>query len=407
MHLSRLAIPFAAMAGIASAQVAMESGMTADSHCGDGYCFTALYVPSSKALNYTLVVPQGGEQLGWYSVAQGTQMVGANMAVNWVNSDMSTTTSHRGTTKEVQPLESEVTTSAGFVVNQGVSVSKTNLTVWSWNFPQQDAPTNAMSHVFAMSSTSPSTSDSSATIYKHDRYDTEITLDLTKAYTGAAPAGLTSLSSVSSVSPSPTTAALRDLHSNITRIYLVHMIFMVVGWMLIAPLGILIARYGRTLFKWFPAHRGLQLFATLLIFIAFFLAIAAVGMTGGAHFAYTHNKVGLALFILLFVQIALGVGSHAYRGKTGKRYIGYAHAPLGLVLFGLSVWQIHLGFAIWKWEPPMYASYIIYGWAGLMFLLYIVGFVFLPKELRQDRATSETKSNLSDEQLTAEINRSP
>lgn len=113
-------------------------------------------------------------------------------------------------------------------------------------------------------------------------------------------------------------------------------IFMVVGWMLIAPLGILIARYGRTMFKWFPVHRGMQFTAFLLIFIAFFLAIAAVGMEGGPHFAYTHNKVGLALFILLIVQVLLGVASHTYRGKTGKRYIGFAHIPLGLILFGES-----------------------------------------------------------------------
>jgi hypothetical protein len=35
-----------------------------------------------------------------------------------------------------------------------------------------------------------------------------------------------------------------------------------------------------------------------------------------------------------------------------------------------------------------------------MFLLYVVGFVFLPKELRQDGAVAETKQNTSDEYLT-------
>lgn len=109
---------------------------------------------------------------------------------------------------------------------------------------------------------------------------------------------------------------------------------MVVGWMLLAPLGILIARYGRTLFKWFPAHRGIQLLSFLFIFIGFFLAIGGVSMATGEHFIYTHHKVGLALFILLFVQVGLGFASHAYRGKTGKRIIGFAHIPLGLLLFG-------------------------------------------------------------------------
>jgi len=150
-------------------------------------------------------------------------MVGANMAVNWVNSDMSLTTSHRGTTAQVQPLESEVTTTSGFAVNRGVSTTKTGMTVWSWNFPQPDAPSNAMSHVFAMSTTSPSSSASSATIVKHIRHDTGITLDLTKAYTGAAPAGFAEGMTPSTTSSS-SSQGLRNLNSNITRIYLVHMV---------------------------------------------------------------------------------------------------------------------------------------------------------------------------------------
>lgn len=70
--------------------------MTSDSHCGtvselsanrsteradcessQGYCFTALHIPSAQAINYTFVVPTGGRQLGWYGVAQRTQMVGS------------------------------------------------------------------------------------------------------------------------------------------------------------------------------------------------------------------------------------------------------------------------------------------------------------------------------------------
>lgn len=112
---------------------------------------------------------------------------------------------------------------------------------------------------------------------------------------------------------------------------------MVVAWMIFAPLGILIARFGRTMFTWFPAHRAVQSFAVLLIFIAFFLAVAGVGIDSGDHFAYTHNKLGLAMFILVLVQVALGAAAHTFKSKTGKRYIGFAHIPLGLILFGKSL----------------------------------------------------------------------
>lgn len=321
------------------------------------------------------------------------------MAVNWVNADMSTTTSHRGTTAQVQPLESEVTTAAGFKINQEASKSMENVTTWSWNFPQTTAPGNAVSHVFAMSTTSPSSSASDATIVKHIRHDTGISLDLTQAYTGAAPAGLPDGQAATSTSTSTSSSSSgRDLSSNMVRIYLVHMIFMVLGWMLLAPIGILIGRYGRTMFNWFPAHRAVQSVAFLFIFIAFFLAIAAVGYDTGMHFVNTHNQLGLAMVILLVIQVALGAAAHGMRSKTGKRYIGFAHIPLGLILFGLSPYQIHLGFDIWDWDPPAYASYIIYAWTALMAALYIAGFALLPKELRQDQ---EKKENVSDEHLTS------
>lgn len=189
-----------------------------------GYCFTALYSPAAQAINYTLVVPQGGAPLGWYAVAQGTQMVGANMAVNWVNSDSTTTTSHRGARGQVQPLESLVATSAGFSVNSEVSKSKTGSTVWSWNFPQASAPGNAVDHVFATSPTSPTESASSAVIRMHNRHDTGITLDLTKAYTGAAPAGLAGGAMPAPAMSSSGSAPRRNLSMPVVRIYLVHMV---------------------------------------------------------------------------------------------------------------------------------------------------------------------------------------
>jgi hypothetical protein len=156
-------------------------------------------------------------------------MMCSNMAVNWVNADKTTTTSHRGTTAQVQPLESEVETTTGFAINSEASRQTDNMTTWSWNFPQTSPPGSAVSHVFAMSTTSPSSSASDATIVKHIRHDTGITLDLTKAYSGASPAGLpngqaATATSSSSSSSSSSEEGSRDLGSNLTRIYLVHMV---------------------------------------------------------------------------------------------------------------------------------------------------------------------------------------
>lgn len=387
-----------ALIGFCKAQVAVQSGMTADSYCGDGYCVTGLYSPQTKLINYTMVVPQGGAQLGWYAFAQGQQMTGANMAINWVNSDLSLTTSHRSAKGEFLPLTSYVTVQE-FSANTEVSKSKTGQTIWSWNMPLPSSdPQNAVQHVFAMSSTSPTSSSTSATIVKHNRYDQGIALDLTKAYTGSAPAGIAGSTQATTTS---NTGGQRDLSKNTTRIFLVHMIFMILGWQLLIPIGVLLARYGRTFFTWFPYHRIVMLAGFLFIFIAFFLAVSGVGLQSKDHFSNTHEKLGLSLFILIVVQVLLGASSHELKKRKGLRYIGFVHIPFGLILYALSVWNIHEGFSVWQWDPPAYASYIIYAWAGLMGVLYIVGLAFLPKELKQnkqDQQNALTKHELSSDE---------
>lgn len=146
------------------------------------------------------------------------------MAVNWVNADSSTTTSHRAAQFQAQPLESYVTNTAGFAVNREASRSTNGMTIWSWNFPQTTTPGAMEPHVFSVSSVSPSSSASDATIVKHFRHDTGISLDMTKAYTGAAPAGLAGGQGQSSTAASSGSTGSRDLSDNVTRIYLVHMV---------------------------------------------------------------------------------------------------------------------------------------------------------------------------------------
>ena len=155
--------------------------------------------------------------------------------------------------------------------------------------------------------------------------------------------------------------------------------------MLLAPIGALIARYGRTLFTWFPAHRAIQLGTSVFMLIGFILGVAGVSAEGSSHFTETHHWVGLIILILLIIQIALGYWAHSYRGITGKRFVGYAHIPLGVLLFGLSVWNTQSGFDLWTVQPTFKVSYIIYGWAVLITVVYIGGLLLLPREFKQQR----------------------
>jgi hypothetical protein len=160
---------------------------------------------------------------------------------------------------------------------------------------------------------------------------------------------------------------------------------MVVGLIVIAPLGILVARYGRTLFKWFPTHAGLQLFVVVLVIVGFALSVHNVMAQDKDSFSLLHHQLGLAIFILVIFQALMGALSHIIVRRTGFRYLGYFHALTGVVIFGLAVWNAHEGFELWTWQPPAYASYIIYAWAGVVALIYVIGFMFLPRERRQHK----------------------
>jgi len=109
---------------------------------------------------------------------------------------------------------------------------------------------------------------------------------------------------------------------------------MVLAWMLIVPVGILFARYGRTLFTWFPVHRAIQIVGAVFILIGSALAFSAVASRGGGHFTSSHGKSGIGLLVAHGQQMILGIASHWYRGKTGRRWIGYLHMPLGIGLMG-------------------------------------------------------------------------
>lgn len=241
-----------ALAGFAKAQVAVQTGMTSDSHCGDGYCFTALYAPSSKMINYTLIVPQGGAPLGWFGIAQGREMENANMAINWVNSDNTLTTSHRSTKEMIEPKTSEVTVKT-FSLNLDISSTMPGMTIWSWNMPMTNDSMNAVHHVFAYSPTSPSSPSVDATLIKHIRHDTGIALDLTKNYDGSTPAypngtapmvggmmqdppsiaSANSTTSASNVTSAHTAnGASSDMQGKITLLFLLHVLFCVVAWQL-------------------------------------------------------------------------------------------------------------------------------------------------------------------------------
>ncbi len=77
------------------------------------------------------------------------------------------------------------------------------------------------------------------------------------------------------------------------------------------------------------------------------LGISAVGTSGSPHLSDDHMKWGVAIFVLYFLQIALGAIIHYIKPKsfaiTRRRPAqNYLHAVLGLLIIALSLYQVRL-----------------------------------------------------------------
>jgi len=96
-----------------------------------------------------------------------------------------------------------------------------------------------------------------------------------------------------------------------------HGIFMSVGFLILLPLGIFIARFSRTIpflqNKWFTAHWVVQfVIASPIIFAGWAIGYQHVQSEGGGHFRDRHTRIGLALLVLYLVQLLWGVIIHFF-----------------------------------------------------------------------------------------------
>ncbi|GJJ12194.1 hypothetical protein Clacol_006435 [Clathrus columnatus] len=129
-----------------------------------------------------------------------------------------------------------------------------------------------------------------------------------------------------------------------------------IAMVVLLPIGILIPRFLRTTkIKWFWIHalwQTLVLGPVLIVGIGYGIKATdrQVKASSTSHFNDPHKKSGLAILILYFVQVMLGLFSHfantnpipgVYRSP--QRIL---HILLGLTLFGLGFWQVNYGYTI-------------------------------------------------------------
>ncbi|KAH8077492.1 hypothetical protein BXZ70DRAFT_697161 [Cristinia sonorae] len=184
-----------------------------------------------------------------------------------------------------------------------------------------------------------------------------------------------------------------------------HGIVSVIGYLVLLPLGIFIARYLRTFTpKWFYAHWIVQsIVSGPFIIASFALAHSATAESESGHYNDKHKKWGLAIFILYWIQFALGTFIHFVKPRValirGRTVQNYFHAILGLFIIGASFFQVRYGF---RTEWPLQtgrgkiangANIVWWIWVFVVPVVYFAGVVLLIR--RQYRLEADSREKMA------------
>ncbi|KAF9010275.1 hypothetical protein BDQ17DRAFT_1274103 [Cyathus striatus] len=185
-----------------------------------------------------------------------------------------------------------------------------------------------------------------------------------------------------------------------------HAILCTVGFLILLPVGALVARYTRTLTnKWFYAHWIIQfIIAAPVILAGWSMGYMTSTELEQGHFVDPHQKIGLTLLILYLVQLLVGGLVHffkfpsLFRGHRAPH--NYFHVFLGLVIFILAAFQVHYAlYTEWAFatgglhQVPMSAKRAWLALIIIFWVLYVAAMALLPRQLKQERAFRNRKKD--------------
>lgn len=163
-----------------------------------------------------------------------------------------------------------------------------------------------------------------------------------------------------------------------------HASLMTTTFLLLIPIGIFFSRFGRKFIsRWVKIHMVLMLSTTTFPFLAAF--ICAYFSATPDNFTSSHTQIGLTIFLLIWIQIFLGLTNHIiynYRTKRNniplKRFwYNYIHIWLGRIVFLLGICNIPIGLNLYA-VPNFY--YILYAiWTFFLLCVFIILEVYARK----------------------------
>ena len=169
--------------------------------------------------------------------------------------------------------------------------------------------------------------------------------------------------------------------------WLAHGIIAFFSWAVFVPFAVQSALL-RPLFPegpiWFHLHRAFNTFALVLFIVLFAIAVATSSEEGGGHFTNSHEKMGLAMFIMAIAQVVGGaLRPHTPASGEEKTQVrkGWevGHRLLGTSLLACGFWQMQEGIKLYgikysieeSQEDKVIIAYWV--WVGLMVAVMVIG----------------------------------
>jgi hypothetical protein len=183
------------------------------------------------------------------------------------------------------------------------------------------------------------------------------------------------------------------------KAWLAHGICAFIAWGVLVPTAVQSAIM-RALFKgplWFKLHRIFNATAFALTIAVFAIGVTVTSKGDGVHFSNSHERMGLAMFILVTVQVVGGVlrphlptPNSGEKKTTVRKGWEFGHRLAGVALLACGFWQMDSGIKLYAnkfngvgtiEEEAVTTAYWV--WIGFECATLIIGGIYF-KFLRPD-----------------------
>jgi len=182
-------------------------------------------------------------------------------------------------------------------------------------------------------------------------------------------------------------------------IHLAHAAMMLIGWGILLPIGIMVARFTKKVKAgskppfWFQYHRIIQGTGLLFALIGFIIALSMVD--SGEHFGNRHAKLGLATMIIGLLQpLNALIRPHPEPRTTMRLAWEILHKGLGYLVIIMAMAAIFLGMMQISPEASMAAKGIYAAWVAVLITVWFVMTIVTFIRDRNEPALPKTKADV-------------